>query len=708
MSTAPRMAEGDLKKVSEALSLLDKGVLEMIMSQRPLSSVLETLCLKIEEQSPDLLCSILLLDSDGVTLRDGAAPSLPGTYRQAIDGAKIGPRVGSCGTAAYRRQPVVVLDIERDGLWEDYKHLALPHGLRACWSMPISSHNGEVLGTFACYYREPRGPNTHHLQLIDRATHLAGIAIEHHRAKAELRAAETRYRTLVERLPAITYIAELGIDGRWQFVSPQIESMLGFSAQEWMADSGLWQSRVHEDDRAIAMEAEMRLQQTGEAYKAEYRMRARDGKILWFRDEATLLQESASGRTVMQGVLYDITEYKRLEEQLRQAQKMEAVGQLAGGVAHDFNNLLMIIEAHLDRIREGLTPASPLYADAVEVHSAVSRAASLTSQLLAFSRKQLLQPRVLDVSAVLHGVARMLARLLTENIELKIEIEPSLARVKVDQSQLEQALVNLAVNARDAMPDGGTLTLQAQSACFDEAHSWRHCSVQPGSYVMLAVTDTGMGMDSETEARIFEPFFTTKGPGQGTGLGLPMVYGVIKQSGGAISVYSEVGKGTTFKIYLPECSAEIAIEEQEKPAPAQVNGTETILLVEDQLAIREVASVYLVGLGYDVLAAPDGEAALRIAETQHKKIDLVVTDIVMPNMGGRELATHIQRLHPQAKVLFMSGYPDFAVRQSEGLGDAAEVLQKPFSLKSLAGRARQMLDEKREPAAEIPSEHGSC
>src|SRR4051794_36878265 len=231
MSTAARMSDGD-QKVAEALSLLDKAVLEMIRARQPLSRVLEALCLKIEERSPGLLCSVLLLDADGVTLREGAAPSLPKGYRAAVDGLKIGPRAGSCGTAAYRQQPVVVSDIATDPLWEDYREVALQYGFRACWSMPVTSHDGTVLGTFACYYREQRSPDPHHLEVIDRASHLAGIAIEHQRAKTELRAAETRYRTLVERLPAITYIAEVGVEGRWQFVSPQIETILGFSAEE--------------------------------------------------------------------------------------------------------------------------------------------------------------------------------------------------------------------------------------------------------------------------------------------------------------------------------------------------------------------------------------------------------------------------------------------------------------------------------------------
>jgi PAS domain S-box-containing protein len=636
---------------------------------------------------------VLLLDADGLTLREGAAPSLPGGFRAVFKSFSIGPRAGSCGTAAYRQQPVVVTDIANDPLWAEAKEVALQYGLRACWSMPVTSHDGAVLGTFACYYREPRAPDPHHLELIDRASHLAGIAIEHQRAKTELLAAETRYRTLVERLPAITYIAEVGIDGRWQFVSPQIESILGFSAEEWMADPGLWMSRIVEEDREIAIAAERRVQETGELFKAEYRMLARDGRVLWFRDEANLLEGVAGAKPVMQGVLYDITEHRRMEDRLRQAQKMEAVGQLAGGVAHDFNNLLMVMGAHIDRIRDRLLPSDPLSADASEVHNAVQRAAALTSQLLAFSRKQFLQPRVLDVSEVLNGVSRMLVRLLPATIELKIKSENQLARVKVDQGQLEQALLNLALNARDAMPEGGTLTIQAQSIEFEEVQNWRHSSVQPGAYVVIAVSDTGTGMDADTQGRIFEPFFTTKAPGKGTGLGLPMVYGVIKQSGGAISVYSEVGKGTTFKIFFPHCEPE-AVAHAKPPAASAAAGTGTILLVEDQVAIREVTSVYLMGLGYNVLAAPDGEAALKIAETQQRNIDLVVTDIVMPNMGGQELAKNITRLYPHVKILYMSGYPDFADRHQGELVAQSEVLQKPFSLKSLAGMVSGMLNRK--------------
>jgi PAS domain S-box-containing protein len=694
MSTARPTPQIDHQRIAEALSLLDKAVLEMIMAQRPVAQVLENLCLKIEESSPGLLCSILLLDQRSGTLHGGIGPSLPNAYLEKVNGVKIGPRAGSCGTAAYLQQLVVVTDIAADPLWADCKQFALPHGLRACWSMPIPSRDGKTLGTFACYYGQPRTPDTYHLTLINRASHLAGIAIEYHHTRTELQAAEQRYRTLVERLPAITYIAEVGSLGRWHFVSPQIESMLGFSADEWLSDPGIWMRCIHEDDRQIALAAEKRVQETGELYQAEYRMCARDGRILWFRDEANLLEAPDGSIPLMQGVLYDITEYKRLEDQLRQAQKMEAVGQLAGGVAHDFNNLLMVIQAHADRILGQLPQTDSSYADAVEIHNATTRAASLTSQLLAFSRKQILQPKVLDLGAVLTEVGKMLERLLGATITMRLEIHPEIGKIKVDRSQLEQAILNLAVNARDAMPAGGTLAIQARNVHFSETQVWQHSSLPPGSYVALTISDTGVGIDPDAQSRIFEPFFTTKAPGKGTGLGLSMVYGVVKQSDGAITVESVLGRGTTFKIFLPKCDEEAASGQSALAQPEKSTGSETILLVEDQAAIREVISAYLMRLGYNVLRAPDGEAALSIAATQQKSIDLVVTDLLMPNMGGLELATRMKQLHPETRVLFMSGYPDEAIRSREGLTEDVEIMQKPFSMKSLAAKARSILEHR--------------
>ncbi len=712
MSTGVKKAKGgDKPESSGALSQLNEKVLEMIRAQAPLPKVLEVLCEQIEKQHSDMLCSVLLLDADGTTLRHGAAPSLPKEYAATIDGAQIGPCVGSCGTAAYRKQAVIVSDIEADPLWADFRHLARPYGLRACWSTPIASQDGTILGTFAVYYREPRTPGADHLQLIAHATHLAGIAIEHDRAKAELRAAEARYRTLVERLPAITYVAELGADGPWHYVSPQIETMLGFSPVEWLSDPMNWMNHILPEDREIALAAEKLFQETHELFHAEYRMSARDGRLLWFRDEGVLLHQAGDQRPLMQGVMYDITERKRLEDQLRHSQKMEAVGQLAGGVAHDFNNLLMLIQAHNEHLRDRLAADDPARKDAVEIENAVTRAASLTGQLLAFSRKQILRPKVLDLNVVLADVARMLHRLIGESIEVKVVAAPSLGRVKADPGQMEQAILNLAVNSRDAMPAGGRLTIATSDVELNEDDSRNHEGVTPGKYVMLAVSDTGSGMDTETQAHMFEPFFTTKAPGKGTGLGLATVYGVVKQSDGWIWVDSAPGRGTTFKIYLPRVEESSMVEDRAENSAAQRSraqkqlssktaaslttrpkGTETVLVVEDQDGIRDIVRESLRRNGYTVLIAEDGNQALEMASAYPDPIHLLVTDLVMPNIGGRELAERLTPLRPQMKVLFMSGYSEHSTLNIEETALSATVLQKPFSLEALAQNVRRVLD----------------
>lgn len=677
----------------EAWSQLDETVLAMVMARAGLPRILETLCTEIETRQPGLLCSVLLLDANGITLRHGAAPSLPIEYCRSIDGVSIGPSVRSCGTAAYRKQQVVVADIATDPLWAEYRNVALLHGLRACWSTPIIVSGDAVAGTFAIYYREPCVPGAQHLQIITHATHLAGIAIEHDRAQTQLRAVEDRYRTLVERLPAITYIAELGAEGPWHYVSPQIERMLGYSPQEWLADPMSWMNRIHADDRDIALAAEKRFQETHELFYAEYRMFARDGRVLWFRDEAVLLQETEDHGLVMQGVLYDITAHKRLEEELRHSQKMEAVGQLAGGVAHDFNNLLMLIQAHNERLRDHLKPTDSAHEDVVEIERAVTRAAALTRQLLAFSRKQILHVKILDLNAVLADVTKMLDRLIGTNIELAILQAATLGRVKADPGQIEQVILNLAVNARDAMPQGGRITLETRNVTVREGDLQTRDGVPPGSYVMLAVHDNGIGMDTATQSRIFEPFFTTKEPGKGTGLGLATVYGVVNQMEGAIRVRSTLGKGTTFEIYLPHVDASpapVLVLEGKRTLDAAPRGRETILLAEDQDGIRDLVREFLQRKGYTVLFANDGEDALRIAGEHRNPIDLLLTDVIMPNVGGHDLAQRMRQLHPNLKVLFMSGYAEpSASAKQEGIGP---VLQKPFLLDALAHKLRNILD----------------
>jgi PAS domain S-box-containing protein len=696
----------------ESLPLLNESLLGMIRTQAPLPKILDVLCTHIEQRYAGLHCSVLLLDADGTTLRHGAAPSLPSAYSSLVDGVKIGPCAGSCGTAAYRKQAVVVCDIATDPLWANCRQFALPHGLRACWSSPIVSQDGKVLGTFAVYYCEPRTPDAEHVQLVAHATHLAGIAIEHDRAKAELRAAEARYRTLVEHLPAITYIAELGAGGPWHYVSPQIETMLGFTPAEWLSDPMNWMNHIYPEDREIALAAENLFQETHELFQAEYRMCARDGRVLWFRDEGVLLKQSESRGLLMQGVMYEITERKRLEDQLRHSQKLEAVGQLAGGVAHDFNNLLMLIQAHNEHLREHLAADDPARKDALQIENAVTRAASLTAQLLTFSRKNVLRPKILDLNLVLGDVGKMLHRLIGENIEVNIVPAASPVRVKADPGQMEQVILNLAVNARDAMPAGGRLTITASEVELDENDSRNHEGAPAGKYVMLSVSDTGSGMDTETQAHIFEPFFTTKAPGKGTGLGLATVYGVVKQSDGWIWVDSKPGRGTTFQIYLPRVQEFVANEasiEEIAPRESQAlkestsrivpaletsaKGTETVLVVEDQDGIRDIVRESLRRNGYKVLIANDGEEALQMAAAYPDPIHLLITDLVMPNIGGRELAQRLTPQRPTMKVLFMSGYSEQSALEIEATSQSATVLQKPFSLDALARNVRRVLDE---------------
>jgi PAS domain S-box-containing protein len=695
MSTGTRKAKNSARPSPQGLAQLDEQVLAMVIAHVALPEILDAVCRNIEKHHDGLLCSVLLLDADGKTLRQGAAPSLPREYSQAVDGVQIGPCAGSCGTAVYRRQQVIVSDIATDPLWAEFCHLALPHGLRACWSTPIASQDGRILGTFAIYYRERRTPDDEHLQLIAHATHLAAIAMEWDRDKAELSAAENRYRTLVERLPAVTYVAELGAFGRWHYVSPQIESMLGFSPAEWLADSSNWINHIHAEDRENVLTVEEHFQKHRDLFQAEYRLFAHDGRTLWFRDEAVMLPTAEDQPCLMQGVMYDITERKRLEDQLRHSQKMEAVGMLAGGVAHDFNNLLMLIQAHNERLRAGLTSGSPTQKESLGIEHAVTRAASLTKRLLAFSRKQVLQPRVMDLNEVLGEVAKMLDRLIEKNITLRVAPAPQLWLVKADPSQVEQLIMNLAVNARDAMPQGGELLIETRNAEIGGTHPRLRDGVRPGRYVVLVVGDNGIGMDSETQARMFEPFFTTKEPGKGTGLGLAIVYGVVKQLGGWTHVESKPGQGTTFEIYLPRAEETTAAAEVGKILDLTTvpKGTETILLVEDEVGIRELASDFLQGRGYRVFAAMDGNEALRIAEGHEDLIHLLVTDIVMPNVGGKELAQRLRQARPQIKVLLMSGYPDHPALADADLDVQTTVLQKPFSLDMLAHKVRGLLDQ---------------
>jgi PAS domain S-box-containing protein len=426
-----------------------------------------------------------------------------------------------------------------------------------------------------------------------------------------------------------------------------------------------------------------------------------DLEVRWQKRDGTSVTLSLAlaplygGVSEVRGVIAlaaDLTERKRLESQLRQSQKMEAIGQLAGGVAHDFNNLLTAIMGYTDLLLKSVPLDDPKHDDLLEIDRAAARATELTQQLLAFSRRQLLQPTLLDLNAVLGDTMRMLGRLLGEHIELTILPEPGLGVVKADRGQIGQVIMNLAVNARDAMEAGGKLTLETRNVRLDRDYTSQHPGATEGEFVMLAVTDTGVGMDPAVQARIFEPFFTTKERGKGTGLGLSTVYGIVKQSGGTIYVYSEPQRGTTFKIYLPRVMAPAPVEPQVVPSMAKVRGSETVLVVEDEAGVRSLTCRVLQTYGYRVLEAENAGEALLIAEQHPLPIDLLLTDVVLPRMSGRALSERLVRTRPGLRVLHMSGYTDASIVQHGVLEPGTAFIQKPFTPAGLAEKVRAVLE----------------
>ena len=531
---------------------------------------------------------------------------------------------------------------------------------------------------------------THWAPLRGRNGALAGtigIAVdisERSRTEQARDEAEKLYQSLVEQLSVVTYIAELGLEGTWRFVSPQIKKLLGYSPWEWLADSTSWIRHVHPEDHEIVKVAE-EATLSGNSFRAEYRIFRRDGEMLWVNDSGSLVRGS-DGQPLLHGVIVDITEQKQMQSRLAQTERMEAVGQLASGVAHDFNNLLTIIKGYSSLLLERNPDGRDGHA-AKEIRHAADRAASLTHQLLAFSRKQTLQPRVLDLNSVVRGLEAMLRRLLTENVDLTIQTAPNIGFVKADPVQMEQVLINLVVNARDAMPKGGRLTVATAGhpgrTDLDESET-----IFASPYATLCVSDTGIGMDAATRARIFEPFFTTKEVGKGTGLGLATVYGIIKQSNGHIEVESEPGKGSAFRISLPR------VEHEPTPAkkpiivdkPKQATGT--ILLAEDEPLLRELGETILTQAGYKVLTAESSESLRALIAEHPGEVDLLLTDVVMPNLSGPELVRIGRARWPKVRVLFMSGYAD---DELQDLDRDAGFIQKPFTPGELTTKIAEVL-----------------
>lgn len=512
--------------------------------------------------------------------------------------------------------------------------------------------------------------------------------IERKRAERSLRQWERRFEDWFENSKDILFTLDL--DGSITSVNKAAEEVIGWRRDEAVQKN--MKSLVAPEHAALCKTMMRRIVNQEPVRHIEIAVLRKDGRKVLLEASVRLLR-SDEKKDCIQGIARDVTDRRQLENMVRQSQKLEAIGRLSGGLAHDFNNLLCVISGHIELLTEALEPSDPALRSVTQIRKAADSAAALTRQLLAFSRRQVFHPQVVDLNAIVVETEKLLERLIDEHIEFYTALDPSLGRVLVDPVQVEQVIINLVLNARDAMPEGGKLTIETSNLDLNDDYHSRISHVPAGKYVLLAMTDTGQGMNEETLSHIFEPFYTTKELGKGTGLGLATVYGIVKQSGGYIWVYSEEGRGTTFKVYLPRVVSPLADARVGRRGAEIGKGTETILVVEDAEPLRTLTKEFLTASGYTVLEAANGHEALRVARSYRGGIDLLLTDVVMPRMGGKSLVEQMMQLRPRTRVLYMSGYPNDGIVQAGILASGVTLLEKPFTREILSKRVRQVLDD---------------
>jgi two-component system, cell cycle sensor histidine kinase and response regulator CckA len=544
----------------------------------------------------------------------------------------------------------------------------------------------ETMGVLVVqHYQERNAYDQRDLEFLDSVGGHIALAIDRRQKEEDLRKSESMFRLFFSQTPLPSWVVDLETL-RFLQVNDAAVRQYGYSHHEF---STMSLADIQPEENAASFERRTIEWRAMDRHQGQWKHKNKEGRV--FDVDVISHRLEYAGRPVRLVVAQDVSERQLLEEQLRQAQKMEAIGRLAGGVAHDFNNLLMVIKGHTELLLDTLPLGDHVTRKIEQIDRSADRAATLTRQLLAFSRMQVLQPRVINLNSVVEEMGKLIPRLIGEDIELVVRCAPDLGTIRADASQMEQIIMNLAVNSRDAMPKGGRLIIETSNANLDAAYGASHPVVEPGRYALLAVTDTGIGMDANIQKHIFEPFFTTKEKGKGTGLGLATVYGVVKQSGGYIWVYSEVGKGTSFKIYLPRVD-----EPADKTGAVQLSshvprGTETILLAEDEQDVREVAREFLESAGYTVLEAHDGAEALRVAAAHPLAIDVLVSDMVMPNMSGQELARHLRQQRAGLHVIYMSGYSEHAAGEAARADKTSLILTKPFSRGAILRAIREAL-----------------
>lgn len=679
---------------------LETGVYQLMSSGAPLTSVLEALVRGLESSANGMLCSILIYDSRTRRLMHGAAPSLPEEYNRAVNGVAIGPAAGSCGTAAFLRERVIVDDISSSSLWIDYREAALKHGLQACWSQPIMSNLGEVLGTLAMYYPEPRRPSSTDLRLIDEAAHLAGIALSRERVESALKEREGAYSTLLSNISGVVYRS--GVDARrsLEFVSDRCLELTGY-AQDQLLTPGklsLFAELVVPEDSALVLQGCLEALRTRRTYDAEYRLKRKDGKIVWVWDRCQGIYEDSGCLVGVEGLLIEVTtkreadiERERLGQQLRQSQKMEAIGTLAGGIAHDFNNMLGAMVGFAELARRRLDMNHPAMEHVTQILRACARARDLVGQILTFSRKSDETRRLIDLSAVIDDVLMLLRASLPSTIHVRKKFALGVPKIMANETQMHQVILNLASNAAHSMREkSGVLEVSLEARNIDPAQAQRVVGLTAGAYVVLSVRDTGTGMSEETLGRIFDPFFTTKGVGEGTGLGLSVVHGIVQSHRGGIAVQSELGKGTTFTIYFPVAGEQrAAVEDMPQDV---IRGTgQHVLLLDDEEALVLFGREILEELGYRVSGFTSSKDALEAFQGNPQAFDVILTDETMPGMSGLEFAAQASSLRNDIPVIASSGHSrksDSAVYRKVGI---RWFLDKPYTSHALASVINQAL-----------------
>ncbi|MEO6742794.1 MAG: PAS domain S-box protein [Chthoniobacteraceae bacterium] len=678
------------RRRAEIRSAGERAVLELLASGAPLAAVLDRLARSYGEVFPGMLCSVLLLDPDGRHLRHGAAPGLPAEFCRAIDGVEIGPSVGSCGTAAFTRQTTLVADIATDPLWRDYRDLALANGLRACWSVPVISSQDRVLGTLALYYHEPKAPRPEEISAIERGAHFTSLAVERHELLQSLRESEASLQAAQERAQLGSWEIDLATRQGWW--SREMFRIFNLEPADAPPDAAEFFDLLHPEDQQKARDVYGRILQSQNPQLVELRSHPARGPMRYFSANVTILPPQPGRAPRAAGTVMDVTatrqaqiEREQLDRKVQETQKLESLGVLAGGIAHDFNNLLTTILGNASLAEMDVAPGSPTQECLAQITEASLRAADLCKQMLAYSGRGRFVVQKLDLGQLVEQTAQMLQISISKKAVLRFRLEKGLPPVEVDATQIRQVIMNLVINASEAIGDkSGVISISTGLTRVDRAYfagTLMDPDLPEGEYVFLEVSDTGSGMSPETQAKIFDPFFTTKFTGRG--LGLAAVLGIVRGHKGAMKVYSELGRGTTFKLLFPAASVTGETSQSSPPADDAWQGKGTVLVVDDEETMRSTVARMLRHFGIEPVLVSDGREAVEVFRADPNRFDLVLLDLTMPHMDGEQTFTELRRILPEVRVVLMSGFnAQEAMMRFTGKG-LASFLQKPFAVSDL-------------------------